>query len=462
MRDRRGVIVDFVIRHINNQAQSFARVYLGKRDVVGRSLSQCCPSFWNFADELRWMATVVETGETHFRPPIGFSIRDEEHFFVKTAIKSSDGIALLFRDATTEVRSEKRLLEYQAEILEAQRLGGVGSWQLDFRTGAVTWSPECYRIVGADPSQPPPRFDQQKRFVSRDSWRRLQHAVKATARTGVPYDIEVEVVRNDGVRRWLRARGEVRRNAAGNVFGLRGTVQDVTEKKENERRMRLLTQQILTAQESERRRVAGELHDGVSQVLVSCLYRLHAAQSATGRKRTLALGAVRKGVANALQEIRLISHGLRPKILDDLGFFVALRDLVRDFEQRTKIGVVLLLPKSRRRLAENLELVFFRVTQEALNNIERHARAQWVEIGVVRRGENMCLVIRDNGRGFSTESALRKSALGLGLSSMRERTEQVGGTFELSSVIGQGTVISVNLPFRLRPRVRSSSESVTR
>jgi two-component system NarL family sensor kinase len=216
------------------------------------------------------------------------------------------------------------------------------------------------------------------------------------------------------------------------------------------------------AQESERRRVAGELHDGVSQVLVSCLYRLHAAGNATGRKRALSLAAARKGVADSLQEIRLISHGLRPKILDDLGLYAALRDLVREFEQRTKIAVTLLLPKSKRRLAENLELVFFRVTQEALINIERHARAQWAEIGIVRRGENMCLVVRDNGRGFSTESGLRRSSMGLGLNSMRERAEQVGGTFDLSSVVGQGTVISVNLPLLIRPRLRSYPERAAR
>jgi signal transduction histidine kinase len=462
VRDRDGRIVDFVIRHINEEARSFARLYLDKRDVLGRSLSQCCPSFWNFAEQLKWMATVVETGETLFTPPIGLSSRGEERYFVKTAIKSGDGVALLFRDATPQVTNEKRLLENQAEILEAQRLGSIGSWQWNCRTDEVIWSPECYHIFRADPSKPPPGFEHQKRFYDRRAWKLLRAAVQNALRSAKSYDLELETRREDGGACWIRARGEVRRDAAGKIIGLRGTAQDVTDRKANERRMQMLAQQVLMAQESERRRVAGELHDGVSQVLVSCLYRLHAAGNATGRKRALSLAAARKGVADSLQEIRLISHGLRPKILDDLGLYAALRDLVREFEQRTKIAVTLLLPKSKRRLAENLELVFFRVTQEALINIERHARAQWAEIGIVRRGENMCLVVRDNGRGFSTESGLRRSSMGLGLNSMRERAEQVGGTFDLSSVVGQGTVISVNLPLLIRPRLRSYPERAAR
>lgn len=451
VRNRHGVIVDFNIRHHNEAAGRFAWEYFRRRRVDGHTLTTCCPKFWSAPGAMDWLTAVVETGETQFRPPMAFSPRDSERSFVMTAIKSGAGIALLFRDATLEVNSRKALLERQAELHEAQRLGSIGSWQMSLKTGDVSWSPECHRLVGSDPSQPPPKFDQQDRFVTRESWILLNKAVRASVRTGKPYDIEVEIVRNDGVHCWLRTRGEVCRNSAGKVVGMRGTVQDIRDRKILERELRALPQKILLAQEAERRRVAAELHDSVTQNLVACLHRLHAAGKADNPRRNVALKAACRSVTEVVQEVRRISCALRPAILDDLGLVVALRELTREFRQRTKISVGLVLPRWKRRLREDLELVVYRVTQEALTNIERHSQAKRVDLVLMRRGADLFCHIRDNGRGFDPAAAARRLSFGLGLHSMRERVELVGGYFDLETAASKGTKIMVQLPFSFRP-----------
>jgi len=450
VRDRRGRTVDFVIRHFNEAARSFSWVYFRKRPATGRSLIACCPKLWSAPKSMEWLAAVVATGDAQFKPPVPLTAGGEERFYVQSATKSGDGIALGFREVTAEIKNRKSLLEYQAELHEAQRLGSIGSWRLNLKTGDVIWSPECHRIVGSDPSQPPPRFDRQDRFVTRESWLRLKNAIHSSIRTGQSYDLELQVVRGDGIHRWIRSRGEVCLDRVGKTVGLRGTIQDITDRKEFEHELRVLPQLILKAQEAERRRVAVELHDGVCQDLLACLHRLDTVANTTGSQRSATLTSARGAVANVLREVRRVSHALRPSILDHLGLLVALRELTGEFSRRSKIEVRLRLPRWKRCLHEDLEAVVYRVTQEALSNIELHALAKRVDIRLGRRGSHLFLTIRDDGRGFDPGAPVTRAGFGLGLRSMRERVELFGGTFNLTSAVGQGTFIMAKFPFNLR------------
>jgi PAS domain S-box-containing protein len=141
-------------------------------------------------------------------------------------------------------RPDKRPIAHEGfhhsekELREAQRLAQVGSWHWDPQADVVTWSEELYRIAGYDPNLPPPSFQQQKQRYTVESWQRLQHAVQEALQTAAPYELDLEMVRPDGTTRWVRARGEAVRDVAGGVTQLRGTCQDITEKKRAEDTLR--------------------------------------------------------------------------------------------------------------------------------------------------------------------------------------------------------------------------------
>lgn len=160
--------------------------------------------------------------------------------------------------------------QLDAELLEAQRVAQVGSWHWDVARDRVTWSQELYRIAGRDPRKPAPNYKEHAQLYAAESWTQLKRAVKKALRTGSPYDIELEMLRRDGTKRWIRARGEALRNASGRVVVLRGTAQDISEKKEAERSLR----------ESEERFRSVFRDAGIGMVIVSLEGRFLAANGA--------------------------------------------------------------------------------------------------------------------------------------------------------------------------------------
>jgi PAS domain S-box-containing protein len=141
-------------------------------------------------------------------------------------------------DITVRKRAEAALKESEWLLREAQRIGHIGSWRWDFRADAPVWSDELYRIVGRDPSLPPADYNEIPKYFTAESWGRLSTAVAKTIREGTPYEMDVQIVRSDGSRRWILARGEPVRNISGDVTELHGMMQDITERKRTEERLR--------------------------------------------------------------------------------------------------------------------------------------------------------------------------------------------------------------------------------
>jgi PAS domain S-box-containing protein len=144
----------------------------------------------------------------------------------------------LFFDTHRRKRTEEALRKRDAELAEAQRLARVGSWQWDPKTDTVQWSKELYRIAGRDPSLPAVSYKEHSSLYTTESWERLQCAVEEALRSGKSYELDLEMIRADGTTRWLVARGETQRDATGHIVRLRGTVQDITERKRDEEALR--------------------------------------------------------------------------------------------------------------------------------------------------------------------------------------------------------------------------------
>ena len=215
-----------------------------------------------------------------------------------------------------------------------------------------------------------------------------------------------------------------------------------------------LSRRLLEIQESERRYIARELHDEIGQVLtavqinIEALKRLPEAEPLSAR-----LGESVSLVDHALQQIRNLSLDLRPSLLDDLGLVSALLWYIERQRERTGIDIQLVLDPLPSHLPPDIETASFRIVQEALTNITRHAKATQVRVALGLRNGNIELVIKDNGVGFDVRAARERASSGesMGLLGMQERAELAGGRLSIESAQGQGrrqgTTVQVWMPF---------------
>jgi signal transduction histidine kinase len=200
---------------------------------------------------------------------------------------------------------------------------------------------------------------------------------------------------------------------------------------------------VVSAQELERQRLARELHDETGQALTSILLGLKSVEDAkSASEASAAAGELRDLVVTTLQDVRRLAVELRPKALDDFGLVSALERLVETFHEQTGIEVDLEPRLGEDRLPSDVETTLYRITQEALTNVVKHAQARHVSIVLTRRDGSVSAVIEDDGRGFTAGSG----GDGLGLLGMRERIALVGGRLEVESSPGSGTTLSIEVP----------------
>jgi signal transduction histidine kinase len=213
-------------------------------------------------------------------------------------------------------------------------------------------------------------------------------------------------------------------------------------------------ERLIAAQDEERRRISRELHDEAGQALTALVVRLRALEDAPSLREAKAQAALlRKGLADTIGGLSRLARGLHPSLLDDLGLGTALRRHAADTAEALDIPIrVRTQGLGSRRLPGPVEMALYRIAQEALTNVARHASARRVEVTLVRRGASVRLVVSDDGRGFA---ALARgngthSARSLGLVGIRERAVALGGCAEITATAGHGTTVTVTLPLPAR------------
>lgn len=226
------------------------------------------------------------------------------------------------------------------------------------------------------------------------------------------------------------------------ALGACGLALNLSESREADHKLRLLARQVVKSQEDERAHLSRELHDGTSQTLVSIKLLLESTQAQLNREQRLPLAKALSRLNEALHEVRNISHRLRPAELDVLGLPAALEQMGREFSEHSEMAFDMRVGGTAAALPDPVSTVLFRVTQEALTNIDKHADASAVQLRLVFGKNAVRLRIADDGRGFDEKAVALDPRRGIGLRNMRERIESIGGRFRVNSRSGRTEVVA--------------------
>jgi two-component system sensor histidine kinase UhpB len=381
-------------------------------------------------------------------------------------------IAQLKRARKAEQERERvleKLKQSERRLKEAQQVARIGSWERDLRTNQVTWSDELYRIFGLKTNENDLSYQKFLDRVVPQDVDRIRALVDEAVREGRPFNCDYRITLANGSIRLMNDRGGVILNEEGAPIRLVGTAQDVTELRmaelamqEYAARLKTLSRRVVEVQEEERRHLARELHDEIGQVLSAIGINLQAVVGVCDDSARSRLEESIRIVDDAIQTVRNLSLDLRPSMLDDLGLISTLRWYADRQAQRSGFILHFNAQSSFARLPAEVETACYRVVQEALTNVIRHARARQAWLDYSEDESEVRLLIRDDGVGFDTAAVRQRILEGasFGVLGMQERVTLLGGRFEIDSIPAQGTTILVRIPVELQlPQSRSDRES---
>ncbi len=302
-------------------------------------------------------------------------------------------------------------------------------------------------------------YEQFLKLIIPEDAARIHEQVDEAIRERRRFDFDYRITLPDGSVRAVSDRGSIILSEEGEPIRLVGTAQDVTELRQAEQtlqqyaaRLQALSRRLLEVQEAERRHLARELHDEFGQLLSAVNLHLHAARGLAGEAARPRLDECATLLQQAGEQVRSLALELRPTMLDTLGLAAALRWLAEQHQQRTGIEVQVVGHLSGPAPPPELAIACFRVAQEALTNVVRHAEAQHVWIELNQDDNGVELVVRDDGVGFDVlatqQQAFQRGSLGL--LGMAERVQLLRGRLDMESQPGHGTRIRAVFPLEQR------------
>jgi PAS domain S-box-containing protein len=287
------------------------------------------------------------------------------------------------------------------------------------------------------------------RFLSIEDQSTLRPLLKRVASSGAKIQVLLQVGDGSKMPGHLSIRPLARNGFKSATFGI--VVTDMTESRRGEELLRTLTNRVVQAQEAERGRVALELHDTITQMLCAVLVCSQTLVDKLPARNRTAKGEAKKLhgiIRKTVEEVERISRNLRPSVLNHLGLVAGLHDTSTEFANRTGVSVKLICVKLTARLPADTELALYRILQETLKNVEKHARARNVTVHLTKPGDIVQLIIHDDGIGFDPDQhpVRPKGTGGFGLLGMRERAAYVGGILKVKSIRRSGTEIEIRIP----------------
>jgi PAS domain S-box-containing protein len=363
------------------------------------------------------------------------------------------------RDITARQAAERALQEREAMLARAEHMAQMGSCYLDTEQGNVRCSRGFLELAGLpQPTESRSIDDILPIFVEQDR-ALLQQAIDRVVSLGEPAEVPCRLRRSDGVERELQIFIEPRRNPDGQITGVSGACLDVTEfrlatrqAQLSEQRLRALADRLQRIREEERTRISREIHDELGQMLtalkidLTLMARDFAGDGAMPPRERLHEDVVSmcNMIDATLQAVRRIARQLRPEMLDALGLVPAIEWQASEMQARTGLHCSVHASDALADIDSRRATALFRIAQEALTNVVRHAGATSVSIVLQREGDALQMTVQDDGKGFDPETG--GPSMSLGVLGMRERAQAQGAIFELDSRPGSGTRVTVRLP----------------
>jgi PAS domain S-box-containing protein len=356
-------------------------------------------------------------------------------------------------EITERKRAEESLRLNEERIRLAQHAAGMGTIEVEMASGRRTWSSRTFEIFGLAPDSPQPGAEDVLRMVHPDD-RSMVAEQFALFGSGKHIHVQYRIIRPDGEVRWVESSGNAIFDDAGLPIRYLGVFYGITERKQaedklrrSEDQLRALAARLQTATERERLRIARELHDQLGQALTGMKMDLDWIVRKHGAGGGVWVPMVQdsmKIVDSTIALVRRLSTELRPELLDSLGLHAAIQWDAEQFQRRSGIMCAVRVPEDPSVLSGDQKIGAFRIFQEALTNIARHAQAKMVLITLKRERNDSILIIKDDGVGFPVN--LLEQTQSLGVLGMRERALIMGAEFRLESVPGHGTTITLRIP----------------
>lgn len=313
----------------------------------------------------------------------------------------------------------------------------------------ISANPAMARMLGYDS---PEELINDRRDITRQHYvnpRRRSIFEKLINEKGMIQGFELQAYRKDGTTIWTSENVRIVRDDAGKVLYYEGIIEDITQRKQVEVERLELLRRIVSAQEDEQRRISRELHDQMGQSLAALMMGLKSLKDSVEEEPVVESIQRLQDITNRIaDEMHSLIRELRPTALDDLGLQTALTNYLDEWSQRSNVAIDFHANGwLDQRLGSQLESTIYRIIQEAVNNVMKHANAQNISIILEKRGDKVSVIVEDDGVGFDVEALLKTPARKrrFGLLGMRERVALVGGTFRIESTPGVGTTVLVHI-----------------
>ncbi|HEX2829085.1 MAG TPA: PAS domain-containing protein [Burkholderiales bacterium] len=351
------------------------------------------------------------------------------------------------------LRAQAALQDSETRLRLAVRASNTGLWDWDVNTDRVYYSPEWKHQLGyADDEIGDTVEEWTGRLHPDDRERVVDEQRHLAARGESQYEAEFRLRHKNGTYRWIYTRAELIRDKTGAPRRMLGTHLDVTTRKSLEVALqqtvddlRVLSRRLIEVEEAERRRIGRELHDRtgahIAVLGITLGMAAEAIDSGNMEDAALELDKAREVLRECTADVRDLTTELRPAVLDDFGLYPALLAYARTVAQRIGAQLRPAGPPPATRASPVVETALFRIAQEALTNVAKHANAHTIELSLTNLDGKLVLQIGDDGQGFDPEAAR-----GQGMRTMRERADAVGGTLAVHSSDGGGTRIIVEAP----------------
>ncbi len=394
-----------------------------------------------------------------------FDTLREERDWPDELVKRLGLVAQIFSNSLVRKESDRILRESEARLSLAADSAGTGLWELDFSTNQFWATKRALAIFGYDPGEvvSMARFEQS---VFPDDFVSVSRAIARSLEKNEPLKIEYRILTGDGVMKWIHSSGSPYFKPNGEPDRLLGVSIDITESKNMEEKLRdseeilrnnqedlqRLAGRLISVKEEELRRLSRELHDDLTQRLA--VLAIEAGKMELNMDEDVQsnpvflqkVSHIKEQLIKISEDVHRISRQLHPTIIDDLGLVRAIESECAALSQRESVEIFFTTEDIPEILPDDVPLCLYRITQESLNNCISHSGTAKCEVFLKGSHDAIFLDIEDKGVGFNTDEVRNKP--GLGLSSMRERVQLVGGNIKVDTEPGRGTSIHVSIPLK--------------